>query len=61
MFTAHIDLGQVILAFLIAIIGYFVRRTLNEFGSRLDRHDTILLNLVRDVGMLVGANVNKKS
>ena len=59
MFTSHIDLGQIVLAALIVIIGYFVKRTLNEFGSRLDKHDTILLNLVRDVGMLVGRSENE--
>ncbi len=59
MFNATIDLGQVVLASLIMIIGYFVKRTLNEFGSRLDKHDTILLNLVRDVGMLVGRSKNE--
>jgi uncharacterized protein YoxC len=41
-------------AILIAIIGYFVKRTIDQFSSRLDSHDSMLLKLVGDVQRLVG-------
>lgn len=54
MLNFTIDLGQIILITLVAIIGYFVQRTLESFEARLDKHDDILLKLVGDVQRLIG-------
>jgi hypothetical protein len=39
---------------LIAIVGWFIRKDITNFGERLDRHDDILLRLVGDVSRLIG-------
>jgi hypothetical protein len=54
MITTNIDLGQIIISSLLAIIGWFVVRTINQFSKRLDRHDDMLFNLVQDVQFLIG-------
>lgn len=41
-------------AVLIAIIGYFIKRTIEDFGKRIDQHDAVIINLVGDVQRLVG-------
>lgn len=43
-----------ILVGLLCIIGWFIRKDITYFGARLDKHDDILLKLVRDVSRLVG-------
>ena len=54
MFTPSIDLGQLALGILIAIIGWFVKKELNSLTTRLDRHDNILIRLVSELGELKG-------
>lgn len=54
MFTLNVDLGQIILSVLIGIIGWFMKRTIDSLGKRLDRHDEILIGLVGDVQRLIG-------
>ena len=54
MFTLNVDLGQIIISALIGIIGWFIKRTIDSFGKRLDKHDEILIGLVGDVQRLIG-------
>jgi len=54
MLNTNIDLGQILVASLIAIVGYFVKRELNQITTRLDRHDSVILDLIRDVSTLIG-------
>jgi len=54
MFTPSIDLGQLVLGTLIAVIGWFVKKELNSLTARLDRHDNILIKLVSELGELKG-------
>jgi len=57
MFTLHIDLGQVVLSIIAAAMGvmvYFVKRTVEGFGDRIDRHDRILFNLNGNVRQIMG-------
>ena len=56
MFTFSVDLGQVIISFLIGISGYFVKRTLDKLEGRLDKHDELILDLVSKVSILIGRN-----
>ena len=60
MFSPHIDLGQVILAGLISIIGWFIRRELTSLTSRLDKHDGILIKMVENIGELKGIVFQKR-
>ena len=45
---------QTVTAAMIGIIGYLVKKTIDEFGKRIDKHDEILLSLVGDVQRLIG-------
>lgn len=54
MLTFHVDLGQIIIASLIAIVGWMVKKMLSSFEKRLDKHDETLIGLVKDVGKLIG-------
>lgn len=54
MITTHIDLGQIILASMIAIIGYLIKRMVDKVDARLDKHDILLVQLIKDVAHLIG-------
>jgi len=54
MFTLHIDLGQVLLGGMIGIVGYFVKRMIDSFGSRLDKHENILFELSGQIQKVIG-------
>jgi hypothetical protein len=45
-----------ITAFLIAIIGYFIKRTIDDFGKRIDKHDQIIFDLAGHVQKILGFN-----
>lgn len=55
MFHLQVDLGQVILATLIAIVGYFVKKTIDDFGNRIDKHEEILFQMAQDIQFIVGS------
>ncbi len=59
MFTPNVDLGQILLGVLIAIIGWFIKREIVTLSNRLDKHDDILLNLVSELGEVKGI-VNRR-
>ena len=54
MFTLHIDLGQVIISFLIGSVGWFVKRTIDRLEKRLDHHDEIILDTVAKLNQVLG-------
>ena len=54
MFSPNVDLGQVIIASLIGTIGFFVKRTIDDFGRRLDRHEEIIFKVVKDTQLILG-------
>lgn len=55
MFSLNVDLGQVIIATLIAVLGYFFKKTIDDFSKRLDKHDALIYNLSMAVSQLLGA------
>jgi hypothetical protein len=54
MFTAQIDLGQVLLSLLIGVVGWFVKRTIDKFEVRLDKHENILFGVNGDIQAIIG-------
>lgn len=57
MINAHIDLGQLIIAILIALLGiiaWFIRKEITEFGLRLDKHETMLFRMTQNVSIVMG-------
>ena len=60
MFNPSIDLGQLIVAVLIAIVGYFLKKTIDTLSTRLDRHDNILFKLAGDVQRLIGFSMRNE-
>jgi len=54
MFTLQVDLGQVLLGLLITTIGFLMKREINRFDYRLNRHDEVLEKLIRDTQRLIG-------
>jgi hypothetical protein len=59
-FELKFDFGQIILGSLIAIIGYLIKRQINEFSDRLDKHDEMIRGLFGDVQYIVGVIGHKK-
>lgn len=59
MFTSNIDLGQIILTCIIAIIGWFIKREITTLANRLDKHDNILFKMVADIHEVKGI-VNRR-
>ena len=48
------DILLSLIAFLIAVVGFFIRKEISVFSARLDKHDDILIKLVGDVQRLIG-------
>jgi hypothetical protein len=45
MFTLNVDLGQVIIATFIAVIGWLIGNKLSSIDSQLARHDSMILEI----------------
>ena len=54
MFTFHVDLGQLIIAGLIGVVGYFVKRTIDRFETKIEQHENIFFNMNTDIQRLIG-------
>lgn len=54
MFTAHIDLGQVIISILIGTVGWFVKRTIDRMDRRLDKHEDVIFNMNGSIQRIAG-------
>jgi hypothetical protein len=54
MFTLNIDLGQILIATLIAIVGWFVKTAVNRVYVTLDRHDEQINDIIARVEHLLG-------
>ncbi len=53
----HIDLGQIliiIVGVVVSIIGYFIKKEITTFGTRIDKHDEVLFSLTGQVQRLIG-------
>lgn len=51
--SLNIDLGQIIIATLIAILGYLIKREITTFGDRLDRHENNISHMMTDMATVV--------
>lgn len=54
IYSAYIAVVQTMTMMLIAIIGYFVKRTIDDFSRKLESHDTIIFTLTGQVQRLIG-------
>lgn len=50
----HIDLGQIIISALIAVVGYFIRKEITTFGERLDKHEETIFTMAQNVSQVIG-------
>lgn len=55
MFTLNVDLGQLITTGMIGIVGYFVKRTIDKFEIRLDRHEEVIFKINGDIQAIIGS------
>lgn len=51
---AHIDIGQLIIAILMTVIGWSINRTINNFEKRLASHDRYILKILNRLTLLDG-------
>lgn len=56
-----VQLGQLAIMLVVTIIGFFVKKEIHTFAKRLDAHDILLMQLVKDVSFVVGILEAKKS
>jgi hypothetical protein len=56
MFTFNVDLGQILIASLIAIVGWLLINKITGIDDRLDRHDSMILEIWQ---FLTGKNHGK--
>ena len=54
MLTLHVDLGQIIIGALIALVGFLLKREVNSIGSRLDKHEQVLFAVNGDLSKAIG-------
>lgn len=58
MVSSNIDVGQLLIAGLIGVVGWFVNRTISRFERRLDNHDKIILRLLNYYTALTGKTID---
>lgn len=49
MFNWNIDFGQLIITVMLAIIAFFMKRQMDIFDLRLDKHDELFLKVIKDI------------
>lgn len=54
MFSFNIDLGQLLISGLIAVVGWFVKRTIDKLERRMDRGEDAIFNLHGDMQTIMG-------
>ena len=54
MFHFQVDAGQIIIASMIGIIGWFINRTIARIDKTLDGHADMITDLVGKVNFLTG-------
>ena len=52
--TPTIDLGQVLISFLIGAVGWLIKREIMRFGTRLDQHEKALSEMIGAVSRVTG-------
>jgi hypothetical protein len=50
----YVNVLLTIIAVLIGIVGYFLRKEIANFGKRIDKHDEILFIMTGNVQKLIG-------
>lgn len=61
MFALNVDLGQLIIGGLIAIVGYLMKRQLETFAKRLDKNEMVIFQMASDLQYLMGFTDGAKS
>ena len=59
MFTFNVDLGQIIIASLIGLVGWFSNRAVNRIEKTLDTHDQLITMLRIDLATLLAEHREK--
>ena len=61
MLMMHIDLGQILIAALVSVIGFLIKRSVKEFTDRLDRfavrldrHEEVIAELGKNLQRVIG-------
>ena len=57
MLTYSLDLGQLVIALLltcVSIIAWFIKKELSGFGTRLDKHESVINNMTSNLATVVG-------
>lgn len=54
MISSNIDLGQVINAGLVGVVGYFVKRLIDRVERRIDKHEDLMFEINGKVQNILG-------
>lgn len=55
MFTFQVDLGQVLLGMMMGIIGWFIKRTLDQFDKKIEKHELVIFRMANDLQYIIGS------
>lgn len=54
MITANVELGQLIIAGMVAAVGWFVQRTIITFEERISKHEEMMFEMNGDIKEIKG-------
>lgn len=57
MFSVNLDLGQLLIAVLLAsltIVAWFIKKEITNFGKRLDKHEAVITDMTSTLSRVVG-------
>lgn len=55
LFTFKIDLGQVILAGMIGVLSWLIKRTIDSIEKRIEKHEQIIFDMNGKLQLIVGS------
>ena len=51
---ATIELGEIIVACTIGIVGWFIKKEIATLGQRLDKHEELIIAITKELSQVVG-------
>ena len=51
---ATIELGEIIVACTIGIVGWFIKKEIATLGQRLDKHEELIIAITKELSQVIG-------
>jgi hypothetical protein len=49
-----LEIGQIFVGVMIGIVGWFIKKEINNLGLRLDNHEAMIIDITKELAKVVG-------